>query len=179
MAKSAPTYYRFTDSDGVAHLVQSRGAVPEQHQDSAKAVRKGLPVHDTPKLLDELAQQRRKLADAHQALTRLRPAHASESAGLHPPSVVVGALGGLLLGVFVLGRLRRALLKVALVAGLAGAAAIAYLTFLQQSADLSSGLATPRQIVEQAREAAAVAEQRLRAQTERLEAIEGASTGSP
>jgi hypothetical protein len=164
---SSPSFYSFTDAQGVEVIVQRFADVPEQYRAQAKHIDLSKPAITIPVNQGE--------NDSVQTMPSGAFGGCGKGAGVHAPSFILGAGAALALGLVARLAFRRASRLLALVVGVAVVAAlgIGYMTFARRQAGLrGSGLATPATLLDDAREAAGALNQRQIEQERALNEID-------
>lgn len=168
--------YRYTDARGTVHVVQHLHQVPPRFRDGAAKVEQPLAVEPGPTVIDEVSQ-----TVVVGALSTRALAKGAWSDALHVPSAGIGLAVGLASGWLVgnlIGRARWVVRGLVTAGGMALAVAI-YLAAVRYAVpaghrledDGAAGLATPGALVDEAREAASRAEQRMRQQDATIERL--------
>jgi len=183
--------YRYVDDDGTPVFVSDLEQVPKKHRDGAellvpdpkqqlqKKAKKALKS-EAEKLKKDGVERAKELGakglDEASKITKQVAKHVPGAERLDPMSVAVGFIGAfvLVIGFRVVRSSVRAIVKVAVIALIVALLVGGYLGALRQSAGLGGGsaVATPQQVLEDAKKAAAQANERYREQGETLKKIE-------
>lgn len=192
---AAKAFVIYRDDTGQPHVVQSMGDVPAPYRAAATKVTMP-PLKDAPGILgfdaDDLgdilraareqlgaqapppAKQRR----SHKHGRGHRKTHATEQKnaplGLDLPSIGIGAAVGLAVGILIARLFRGRIRLLLMVVGLAGLllGGMAYLGWIRSQAGLPSGhIATPGDILDDAKKAAAAMKRQRRAQRKALKLV--------
>ena len=153
------SYFSYTDAKGVDVIVQRLADVPEQYRDQVKHI-----DLSKPSITLRSAPGGNPLPAATHALPRL-----------HGPSFILGVVTALVLGGVAMLAFRRAHRFLALALGVVVMVAlgIGYMTFVRRQAGLpGSGLATPATVLDDARAAAGVLNERHKEQERVLNEVE-------
>jgi hypothetical protein len=174
--------YRYSDAQGVEHLVESKERVPKAYRAKAKEVTAQVAV-EPHSPIKELQDQATLQALRAGTQTVRRAEDALHSVGwawqLHVPSLLLGAglVTALVLAWSMWRKQRRRVLKVAGLVGVVTSMLMGYATWLRMAVGLASNatapvIATPKTLVDDAKAVRDVAQKRMQEQTHALEQIE-------
>jgi len=167
---SKPSFFAYTDANGVDVVVQRLADIPEQYRAQARPL-------DLSRSVRTMSGGQGDESDSAQAPRAPAVAEGKQGtqSSFHAPSFAMGAVTAVSLGLVVWLALRRTsrVLSLAFAALIMATLSLGYLAYIRHQAGLSpAGLTTPAVLIDDARNAAGAIDKRHKQQELEIRAVE-------